>query len=97
MVFFLVLWEKSPYFSLCSSPGSGALGKTACVEFTLDGFNSGSVLRHTFGGDFYSGSTGMRIGDTESICVAGPFHTNRFSLVVSSGVCLRPRHRRLCR
>lgn len=29
------------------------------------------------------------------ISISGPFHTNRFSLVVHSGVCLRPGHRRL--
>lgn len=27
--------------------------------------------------------------------LSGPFHTSRFSLVIHSGVCLRPSHRRL--
>lgn len=84
MDFSLVIWEKGPYFSLCSSSGSGALGRITYVKFMLGVFNSNSglVLRRKFGGDFYSGSRGMRRGDTESISVSGPFHTNRFSLVI---------------
>lgn len=94
-IFFLVTWQKGPYFSLLHSPGSGALGRITSVKFTLGGSNLGSILSSKFRDDFDSGSTGMRIGDAELISVSEPFHANRFGFAVYSGVSLRPSHRRL--